>query len=192
MEPVFWAVLLLVIGLALIMLDIFLPSGALLSIMGLFAILAAVIVGFLDSIVLGSTILIVSTVILPIIGVLAVRLWPHTPIGRWILLQPPRPDDDAEADPNLSFKRLIGRRGRAKTPMLPSGLIVVEGRTYDATSLGMAIEPGHPVEIVEVRARRLMVRPTTEPPSAPDDDAEPLSKPIDTIGGDPVVNDPFA
>ena len=192
MEPVIWAVLLLVIGLALIMLDIFLPSGALLSIMGLFAILAAVIVGFLDSIVLGSTILIVSTVILPIIGMLAVRLWPHTPLGRWILLQPPRPDEHAEADLNVALKSLIGRRGRAKTPMLPSGLIVVEGRTYDATSLGMAIEPGQPVEIVEVRARRLMVRPTAESPSASDDDAEPLSKPVDTIGGDPFVNDPFA
>ena len=47
----------------------------------------------------------------------------------------------------------------ARGTMLPSGLVVIEGKTYDAVSEGMAIEAGQTVLVVAVSTQRLVVRP---------------------------------
>jgi membrane-bound serine protease (ClpP class) len=73
---------------------------------------------------------------------------------------------------------LIGHVGRAKSKMLPSGIIVIEKDSYDAVSEGMPIEPGQRVRVIEVRGNRLIVEATAdEPPSATDED--PLARPFE-------------
>ena len=57
--------------------------------------------------------------------------------------------------------RLQGRVGVAKTKMLPSGAIIIDGTAYDAISDGMPIDPGEPVRVISVRANRVLVRPAT-------------------------------
>jgi hypothetical protein len=42
--------------------------------------------------------------------------------------------------------------------MLPSGAVVVEGRTVNAISEGTAIDAGEAVKVVEVRGNRVVVR----------------------------------
>jgi hypothetical protein len=42
--------------------------------------------------------------------------------------------------------------------MLPSGLIRIDGRSYDASSEGMPIEAGQRVKVVDVQTNRLVVR----------------------------------
>ena len=90
-----------------------------------------------------------------------------------------------------SLRELVGKVGKAKSLMLPSGAIVIDGRVIDAVSEGMAIEAGQSVKVVEVRANRVVVRPLTpeeeqqlarQQEDSPDDL---LSRPIDTLGLDP-------
>ena len=190
MEPLVWAILLLLLGFGMILLDVFIPSGAVLSILGLVAIVAAIVVGFSSDLLLGTALLVTSTILLPLIAMLAIRFWPQTPIGRWILLHPARPNGQPEDD---ALKNLIGKRGRSKTKMLPSGAIVIDGRRYDAVSCGMPIDAGQPVQVVALRMRRLVVRPAAEaPPAQAAEPQELLSRPIDTLGGDPFEDDLLA
>ncbi len=88
------------------------------------------------------------------------------------------------------LRGLLGKVGQAKSQMLPSGTIVVEGRPIDAVSEGQAIERGENVLVIQVRGARVVVRPLEHgerPP--PSDDL--LSRPIDSLGLD-LTDEPLA
>ncbi|HIQ22111.1 MAG TPA: hypothetical protein EYH34_12885 [Planctomycetes bacterium] len=185
-----WAVLLIFVGVGLAGLEVFIPSGGALGFLAICAVVAAVIVGFLQGPGVGMAVLLVAVIGIPVVVVLALKFWPRTPIGRRVLLGPQRQVDVLPDDPRReSLKQLEGRIARAKTKMLPSGLVVVDGRKVDAVSEGMPIEPGQKVRIVRVRGNSVIVRPVPEDtPEGPEDEA--LSRPVDTVVPDPFDEPP--
>ena len=82
------------------------------------------------------------------------------------------------------LKGLVGQVGHAKSKMLPSGMITIEGRTIDAMSEGMPIEPGEAVRVIEVRGTRVVVRPLSEESPSPTAD-DIMRRPIDSVASDP-------
>ena len=199
MEPLFWSLLLLLLGIFLIVLEVFIPSGGVLSVLAAVSVVAAVCVAFTGGMVQGASVLLAATLLVPLVIAAAIRWWPQTPMGRMILIPRPKSERDVLPDgkPYREREQLVGRFGRAKTPMLPSGAIVVGGRTFDAVSLGMAIEPGVPVKVVAIRTNRIVVAPAEEhqlqAARADDETAaeDVLSRPIDSLGLDPL-DDPLA
>ena len=128
----------------------------------------------------------------PTVVILLLKWWPHTPIGRRVLLQVPSSEDVVPDSPKRrELQSLVGKVGRARSVMLPSGAVEIEGQVIDAVSEGMPIDPGQNVEVVEVRGTRVVVRPSEEQPTRPDTPAAPgdkkdlLSEPIDDLGIDP-------
>lgn len=190
MEQIFWPVLLLAIGLGLLAMELFVPSAGVLTIASVICLVAAIIVGFTKSMTVGVGMLGITMVIIPAALAAAVRLWPHTPIGRLILLA--RPDSPDDVLPNSQeyrgLKQLVGKVGVAETPMLPSGIVRVEGETYDALSEGTPIDPGSAVLVVDVRTNRLVVRHSSEMPSSTPEQSpqgdDLLSRPLDSFGID--------
>ena len=185
MDPLFWPILLLIIGLGVIGLEFFVPSGGVLAIVATVSIIASIALGFMASARYGAILLGVTTVLIPTILMAAVRWWPHTPIGRLMLITPP--DDPDEVLPDTEAYRgltaLIGHVGIAKTKMLPSGTVKIEGRSYDAITEGMPIEPQQLIQVVDVRTNRIVVRPAEgELPAGPETTDDILSQPIDSLG----------
>jgi membrane-bound serine protease (ClpP class) len=92
--------------------------------------------------------------------------------------------------PNAShYKRkasLEGQLGIAKTKMLPSGMVVINGEKYDAISDGFPIEAGDPIKVVEVRENRIYVQPydgmVEDVSNLPVRDRDILSQPIEELG----------
>lgn len=163
MTPVAWALFLLLLGLIFLVLEFFIPSGGSLAVMCALSLLAAIIVGFLAdrSGWTGASILLAVCLIVPTAVAAAIRWWPHTPIGRSMMVQRPTSADEVlpETPAYRSLKDLVGRQGYAKGLMLPSGLVVIDGKTYDAVSEGMPIEASQPIVVVSVSTQRLVVRP---------------------------------
>jgi membrane-bound ClpP family serine protease len=192
MDMVAWSILLLLVGLGLIFLEIFVPSGGLLSCVSALAILASLVVAFLGSVQLGVIMLATTAVVLPTVIAMAVKWWPHTPIGRLILIQRPTNPDDVLPQSQIyrGLEELIGKRGKAKSRMMPSGAVRIENRTYDAISDGMPIDEGQWVEVIDVRTHRIVVRPASEPPLPSDEppSEDMLSRPLDSLG----LDDPLA
>src|SRR5436190_6908332 len=194
MTPVTWAILLLVLGLVFLVLEFFIPSGGALAVMCALSFLAAIIVGFMAGPWTGATILLVVCLVVPSATAAAVRWWPDTPIGKLMLIQRPRSSDDVlpETVAYRGLKDLIGRRGRAKGLMVPSGSVLIDGKTYDAVSEGMTIEPHQSVIVVSVSTQRLIVRAdnTIEAQLA---ESSPATSPIKS--NEPLIADipdPFA
>ena len=185
-----WAILLLVLGLGLAILEIFFPSAGILSFLSASAILSAIIVGFWQGPATGIAILLVAVVGLPAVVILAFKWWPKTAVGRRMLLMSPRSEDVLPDDPRMDhLKSLVGQVGRAKCKMLPGGAIVIDGRTVDAVSEGMPIKAGQPVRVLEVRANRVVVRPLEEETPSPSAE-DPLRRPIDSVAPDPFEEPP--
>lgn len=127
------------------------------------SLLAAVIVGFMAGPWTGLGILVTEGLVVPAALMAAVKWWPHTPIGRMMLI--PRPESPDEVLPETEAYRglhdLVGRRGTARGVMLPSGTVVINGKPYDAVSEGVPIEAHQTVLVVAVSTQRLVVRPDT-------------------------------
>jgi len=163
MDLATWAFLLLLLGLVLLVLEFFIPSGGALAVMCALSFLGAIILGFAAGRWTGVSILLIISFVVPAALASAIRWWPDTPIGRLILIPRPKSADDVlpQTLAYRGLKELVGRRGQAKGLMLPSGLVLIDGKSYDAVSDGMAIESGQPIVVVNVSTQRLVVRPDT-------------------------------
>jgi membrane-bound ClpP family serine protease len=170
-----WAVILLAIGLALAILEFFVPSGGVIGFLAALAVIAAIVMAFVHDPRAGLAFMAVTAVVLPAGLAVALQIWPRTPLGKRILLDVPRSEEVLpDPDQRQQLRSLVGRVGRAKSIMLPGGVVVIDDRQYEAISEGMAIEPGQHVKVLEVRGSRLLVRATDERPGG-----EGLDRPID-------------
>jgi membrane-bound ClpP family serine protease len=189
-----WALLLLVLAVALIVLELFIPSSGVLSILSAASLIASIVMVFYYwGLGAGTAYLAFTALLTPLVIYTAIRWWPYTPIGRRILNLPPEEEREIVTSPTHDlFRHLVGKEGSAVSKMLPSGIVRIEGKTYDAVSEGMAIDAGQLIEVVEVEGNRIVVRPLDS--ALADDRAssdDPLSRPVDETIPDPF-RDPLA
>ncbi len=187
MTPIFWAALLLLLGLTLVMAEIFIPSGGVIGFLSFSSIIAAIVLAFVQSgPTTGLIFLLVACVAVPISIACAFRFLPDTPMGKRLLPNIPTtaevmPDDEDRR----RLRQLVGQIGRAKSKMLPSGAVEVDGQIVDAVSQGMPIESGEPVRVVEVRGTMVVVQPLDEIPNHRRNPDDILAQPIKSLGIDP-------
>jgi membrane-bound serine protease (ClpP class) len=179
-----WAIILLLIGLGLVVLEAFIPSHGLLGAAAAIVTIVAIFLAFYSSVTHGLIVLGLAVVAMPTVIALALKWWPNTPIGRRILPDLPKSEDVIPDNPQRRWLReLVGKTGVAKSVMLPSGAVAIDGRIIDAVSEGMVIEEGKTVRVIEVKGTKVVVRAVEPEPAAAGEDL--LSKPIDTLGLDP-------
>ncbi len=185
MEIWIWPIFLLALGLGLAFLEIFFPTGGIIAFFSAAAMLGAVLLGFRSSPAVGLTVTAAVVVGVPSVIGFGFRWWPHTFVGRQVLLEAPRAEDVLPDEAQRrQIRGLVGRLGRAKCRMLPSGVVNVDGQTFDAMSEGMVIETGQTVRVIKIESNRLVVRAVEgEIPTATAEN--PLERPIDTIAADP-------
>ncbi len=177
MSPLVWSLLLVVVGLALVLLEVFVPSGGVLGLLAVLALGAGVVTAFVEQgAMVGMGVLAGTLLAVPAVLMLAFRWFPSTPIGRRVLPPPPSADDVL---PDLSLRQrlrsLVGRRGRAASELVPWGSVEIDGDSFEALSEGGPIAPDAPVEVVAVQSRALVVRVAAVVPAARP--AEPAAAP---------------
>lgn len=189
LDPIGWAIVLLVLGCGLLALEVFIPSAGLLSFFAFVALVASMIVAFNRSTTTGLSFMAIAVLAVPLAIGLAFKLWPRTPMGKAILGELLTEEETRPDDPR---RGLVGRVGVARSLMLPSGAVEIDGRLIDAVSQGLAIDPGQTVVVVEVRGNRVMVRPASsaETQSAAFESDDVLQRPIEEFGFD-SLEDPL-
>ena len=158
MSPWVWTVVFLFSGILFAILELFLPSGGILAFFSFAAFCAGVVFAFHQSMEFGLAFLGFLLVGLPVLVWQLFAIWPHTPIGRRMLLEPendPALAPDPEKD---SLQNLIGQMGIAKSRMMPSGIVLLDGIKYDALSEGEPIDPEAKVVVVQASKLNIIVR----------------------------------
>ena len=172
MTSLAWIAALVLVGLAMLALEVFVPSGGVLGFLSVVAIAAGVVTAFVEEgPAFGVGTLAVVVAAAPAILGIAFRIFPDTPLGRRVIPPPPKPDDVVpDVDRRTAVKTLVGRTGRTVGDLLPWGSVEIDGIAHEAVSDGGPIAAGSPVEVVGTQSAALVVRtveePRTRPPAA--------------------------
>lgn len=189
MDPWIWMILLLVASLALAFLEMFLPSGGILAFLSLTAMIGSIAYGFMVGPALGFLYLIVLIIVIPLLIRWMLRWWPQTRMGKRLIVNPDdfaRTEDQAP-DPRQS---LLGKEGVARSRMMPSGMVEVDGARWDAVSDGVPIDAGDPIRVLRLQGTTLLVRPLEAIKGRPDRQRSD-AKAGGEASGESMVEDPF-
>jgi membrane-bound ClpP family serine protease len=159
-----WAIGLLILGLVVVLVEVFIPSGGLLGLVAGALLITSVGLAFYEGLGTGLVFLTIVTVSVPSVIGVGMHYLPQTAIGRKLILAPPKPEEvDPATERDRALQHLVGQIGRTLTPLLPSGISEIDGRRVDTTSEGMSIDAGALVRVVEVNGHRVVVRKVESP-----------------------------
>jgi membrane-bound serine protease (ClpP class) len=159
--------LLYLLGMALMIAELFLPAHGLLGLIGLAILGFGIYETYNRNEIAGLLGAAAAVVLLPIGLVISVKTWHRTPVGRRI--SPPNPVLTArDRMPEEDLKRFIGQIGRTATLLRPVGMCMFDDQRVECTSEQGVIGPGVEVRAVGLVDRTLSVRPIgpAAPPAA--------------------------
>ena len=179
------AIILLVVGLVLLICEVFLPTGGILAICTTITLclsLAAAYTAWFDRNptawwgFCGLVVLLIPTALGG-----AFYVFPRTPLGKRALLEAPALESlEPHAQEVNRLTAFIGKYGKTQSLLNPGGIVVVGTDRLHAFSEGQLIDPGTSVEILEVRGTRVLVRPA-EPPEQAATTSETLARKEDVL-----------
>jgi membrane-bound ClpP family serine protease len=149
------AIVLLVLGLGLIVAEIFFPSLGLLSVLATVAIVGALVMAFREGNSFGVKFLGVTLVLVPGAILLGFKLFPKSPLGKHMVAQGLSFGSTAAQDPR--DVALLGKEGVIEADCRPAGMARLDGRRVDVVTRGEWIEAGARVRVVEVLGNRVVV-----------------------------------
>lgn len=151
--------------------EFFVPSAGMVGVAAAIAAITSISIAFTHSLTAGVAMM--ALTVAATIGILyaMVHHWPHTTVGRLILnRRPGQIDEPTESVLRSGEKRkdLVGRIGVAKTNLLPSGLVIIQGARLDAVSAGSPIDAGTEVVVISAIAGKIRVRAAERSDLAPE------------------------
>lgn len=152
-------VTLFIASFALLLAEVFLPGGVL-GVLGGLALIAGVIVSFVQY-GLGVGLMTMCGAVLALLVGFAIwlRFFPRSKIGRkFSLTDAVRSEND-----NPQYEKLVGLEGVALTPMRPSGVARIGGRRVDVVADGSFIPEGETLVVLRVEGSRVVVRKKLAP-----------------------------
>jgi membrane-bound serine protease (ClpP class) len=109
---------------------------------------------------LGAVFTVALVVATPVVFYWAVRLYPHTSVGRKVLLKNPQPQQvEAFREEATEMESLVGKRGVATTLLRPAGNVEIDGKWVEAQSESEMIDAGTPVEVIRISGLKVIVKP---------------------------------
>lgn len=157
---------LLAAALVLLVIDLFVPSAGILSLTAALVAVAGVVCLFTHDTTWGLIGMVTVIVMGPALFLLGLKVMPHTPIGRQLILRSPGvgdEDDDEDGPIGLpspnALAALVGQEGEVLTELRPIGTVRIGESRYDALSETTWLPAGTRVRVVHAEAMQIRVRP---------------------------------
>jgi membrane-bound ClpP family serine protease len=164
-----WAIIALLVGLALVVAEVFIPSGGVIGFLAAGLLLLSLVLAYLHSPTTGLVFTLIICIAAPGAVMTAFHFWPRTPLGKRIFLAHPSAEEiDPTGPKQRSLQSLKGEIGRTLTPLRPAGVTEFDGRRIDTIAEGVMIEQGEPVRVIAVQGSRVVVRKLEEEEEAAD------------------------
>ena len=151
------AVMCLIVGLGLMIAEMFTPGMGVPGLLGFVALAAAVVLRA-DSLASALITLALILVILGIAGVFVYRSFQKGALSRSSIILTESIDKRSTSISDAGAEALIGLEGECLTALRPSGNADFDGKKLDVVSDGAFIEKGSRVRIVQVEGLRILVK----------------------------------
>jgi membrane-bound ClpP family serine protease len=147
---------------ALILAEVFVPSGGLLGVCALVCLIGGVAIFFRHSIAAGWAGIGVAIVMIPSIIAVAYKIFPKTRFGKSVILSPPeRKLGDAIPD-TPELKGLLGAVGVVLTPLRPVGMCDFSGQRVECVAESGYVDKDKKVKVIDVESTKVTVRVVEE------------------------------
>ncbi|MFB0552822.1 MAG: NfeD family protein [Phycisphaerae bacterium] len=142
----------------LIIAEVFVPSGGLISLCALACLVGGALIFFQHSVAAGWIGVGIAAVMIPGVLIFAYKIFPKTRFGKSVTLTPPeRQQGDAIPDTS-ELKELLGEVGVVLTPMRPVGMCDFAGQRVECVAEGGYIDKDKKVKVIDVESTQLTVR----------------------------------
>jgi membrane-bound serine protease (ClpP class) len=163
MDSSHFAILLLFLGVALLVAEIFIPSGGMILVLALVCLVGSIWCAWKawgTSPLAWWSYVVAVILLLPAAVGGGLYLFPRTPLGKRFLLEAPSLEEvTAYSDDERQLEQKIGKTGRTLTLLTPGGLVLVDGeRMHCESEGGIIIDPGETVTVVARKGNRVVVR----------------------------------
>lgn len=160
-----WPVLVcLIVGLALILIEIFQPGFGVFGIIGLILLIASIVLRAIfrqpeDNVLAQVFIMILLMAVIILAGFCFMiysskKGW----LSRTAFVEKETAVNAEISDGTEDYRDLVGKIGMAVTDLRPIGKISIGGQTYDAQAESFFITKGDGVEVAEVEGSKIIVR----------------------------------
>jgi membrane-bound serine protease (ClpP class) len=161
-----WEELILAVaGVILLALELLVvPGFGFVGLLGIVAILASLVLSLVGPgetatfILVAAGRVVFSLLFALLASLVLLRFLPRLPFGRRLILERGLAAAQGYASAPRSDARLLGKRGRASSPLRPAGIAEIDGQRVDVVSDGELIEPGQLIEVTRVDGNRIVVR----------------------------------
>ncbi len=151
MNALYWAIALQILSMALLLAEIFLPSGGLLAVATAGALIGSLVVGFTAAPLQGWILLGLDLVVFPFL-----IWWGVKQVERSAMALPERLEHGGGSDE--TYGALLGREGVAETDLRPVGRVRLDERVVDAQAKTGFVLRGTRIAVVAADGNRLIVK----------------------------------
>lgn len=153
-----FAVFLYLVCAAMIIAEVFVPSGGLLSIFALGCLAGGIAIFFDHSRIAGWTGVGIAFVMIPTALIISYKIFPKTRFGKAVTLTPPeRRQGDAVPD-TAKIKELLDAVGVTLTPLRPVGACDFSGKRVECVAESGYVDKGKKVKVINVQSTQVTVR----------------------------------
>jgi membrane-bound serine protease (ClpP class) len=140
----------------LIVAEVFVPSGGLLSVCALACLIGGVATfSRVSSVWMGVLVAIIEV---PVVLAVCLKVFPKTRFGKTVTLVPPKREEGDAIPDTDELEELLGEIGEVMTPLRPVGMVDFAGRRMECVAEGGYVDKGKQVTVIKVESTQLTVR----------------------------------
>jgi len=143
---------------ALIVAEVFVPSGGIISIFALGCLIGGIAIFFHYNRAAGWIGVVVAIIMIPSILVIAYKMFPKTRFGRAVTLTPPKRQQGDAIPDTPELKELLGEVGEVVTPLRPVGMCDFSGQRVECVAESGYVDKDKKVKVINVESTQLTVR----------------------------------
>ena len=153
-----FAVFLYFVSAALLIAEVFIPSGGLISICSLGCLIGGLMIFFHHSSTAGWVGIVVAIIMIPSVLIIAYRIFPKTRFGKAVTLTPPQRDAGDAIPDTAELKQMLGAVGQVCTPLRPVGMCDFSGQRLECVAESGYVDKDKKVKVIHVEGTQLTVR----------------------------------
>lgn len=142
-------------GVAVIIAEIILPSGGLLSVMamGLFGYSLYLVFAEVST-SMGMTLVIADIILIPVLVIVGLKLLARSPVTLHTQLS----KENGVSSQAPELENYLGKEGKALTDLHPAGTALIDGKRLDVVSRGEYVERDSALLVIAVTGNQIIVR----------------------------------
>ena len=153
-----FAIFLYLASAALVIAEVFVPSGGVISICAFACLIGGLMIFFHRSTTAGWIGIIIAVIMIPSVLVVAYKMFPKTRFGKSVMLTPPKRQRGDAIPDTAELKDMLGAVGFVLTPLRPVGTCDFSGQRVECVAESGYIDKGKKIKVIRVQETQLTVR----------------------------------